>query len=591
MDALTLRALCMDLNRRLKLARVDKIHQPSERDLIFTLRTREATHRLLLSAHKTFARAHLFTGERPKNPEEPPMFCMLLRKRLESGRLLEVRQQGWDRVLEFVFESLNEIGDTVQHVLILEVMGKHSNLILTTANDAGQPERIVDSIVHVTREMSRVRQVLPGLPYQPAPPQNKKSYLEVTVEDVAALELSEKSGKRKNLALCGLVAGIGPTAAREILYRAGSAEEGVPVRADAVVRELRSLVDGVLHGTEHPSIGLDELGIPAEAAPYALHSYPSFRAVESLSDALQLVYAEAVGRVHTSNLSRDLENAVLAHLDRLRGKRQKMQEQHAESQDFEQYRIQGELLTAYAHLVQKGATEVTLPNFYDDEKPLTIPLDPALSATHNAQRYFRLASKKKRALPLLEKELEQIEQDMQYLENILVYLQDANAEQLQALRDELEKEGFLQPKATRKRRSHPQKRASGGAGTPDVYVSSDGYTIRVGRNNAQNDRLTLKSSQPFDIWLHVKDMPGSHVVITANRGTEVPERTLEEAALLAAYFSKGRNSANVPVDFTQIRHVWKPNGARPGHVLYDHQKTLYVTPERGHVEEILRRKQ
>ncbi len=519
------------------------------------------------------------------------MFCMLLRKRLESGRLLEVRQQGWDRVLEFVFESLNEIGDTVQHVLILEVMGKHSNLILTTANDAGQPERIVDSIVHVTREMSRVRQVLPGLPYQPAPPQNKKSYLEVTVEDVAALELSEKSGKRKNLALCGLVAGIGPTAAREILYRAGSAEEGVPVRADAVVRELRSLVDGVLHGTEHPSIGLDELGIPAEAAPYALHSYPSFRAVESLSDALQLVYAEAVGRVHTSNLSRDLENAVLAHLDRLRGKRQKMQEQHAESQDFEQYRIQGELLTAYAHLVQKGATEVTLPNFYDDEKPLTIPLDPALSATHNAQRYFRLASKKKRALPLLEKELEQIEQDMQYLENILVYLQDANAEQLQALRDELEKEGFLQPKATRKRRSHPQKRASGGAGTPDVYVSSDGYTIRVGRNNAQNDRLTLKSSQPFDIWLHVKDMPGSHVVITANRATEVPERTLEEAALLAAYFSKGRNSANVPVDFTQIRHVWKPNGARPGHVLYDHQKTLYVTPERGHVEEILRRKQ
>ncbi len=589
MDALTLRALCMDLNRRLKLARVDKIHQPSERDLIFTLRTRESTHRLLLSAHKTFARAYLFTGERPKNPEEPPMFCMLLRKRLESGRLLEVRQQGWDRVLEFVFESLDDIGDTVHHVLILEVMGKHSNLILTTANEAGQPERIVDSIVHVTRDMSRVRQVLPGLPYQPAPPQNKKSYLDVTVEDVEALDLSEKSDKRKNLAMCGLVAGIGPTAAREILYRAGCTEGGVPARADAVVRELRNLVDGVLQGTEHPSIGLDELGIPAEAAPYELHSYPSYRAVESLSEALQLVYAEAVGRVHMSNLSRDLEGAVLAHLDRLRGKRQKMQEQQAESQDFDQYRIQGELLTAYPHLVQKGATEVTLPNFYDDEKPLTIPLDPALSATQNAQRYFRLASKKKRALPLLEQELEQIEQDIQYLENILVYLQDANADQLQALRDELEKEGFLQPKATKKRKDHQQKRG-GGTGTPDIYESSDGYTIRVGRNNAQNDRLTLKSSQPFDIWLHVKDMPGSHVVITANRGREVPERTLEEAALLAAYFSKGRNSANVPVDFTQIRHVWKPNGARPGHVLYENQKTLYVTPERGHVQEILRRK-
>jgi predicted ribosome quality control (RQC) complex YloA/Tae2 family protein len=587
MDALAIRALTAELNRELKLARVEKIHQPSSRDIVLTLRTRAATHRLLLSAHKSFARAHLLTGERPKNPEEPPMFCMLLRKRLESGRVLEFRQQGWDRVLEMVVESTDEIGDTVYHVLILEIMGKHSNIILTTADRTLAPQRIVDSIVHVTQDMSRVRQVLPGLPYEPAPPQAKKPYHEVTSADVEALQLDGKTDKAQQLALCGLVAGIGPVTAREILHRARSKGNG---SAESIVAATRDLIEGVLNGTEPVSVGLDEVGNPVEAAPFQLTSRAEYRPAASLSAAVESVYAEAAARLQMSNLARELESAVLAHIDRLRGKREKLLQERVDSLDHETFRIKGELLTAYPYLVEKGATRVALPNFYDEEHPLEIELDPAKTAIENAQHYFRLASKKKRALPFIEKELAQVEQDLQYLDTVLVHLQDANAEQLQAVRDELVKEGFLTAPSAERKRNRDQGKGKEKASGPDVYQSSDGYVILVGRNNAQNDRLTLRSSQPHDVWLHVKDTPGSHVVIRSSPGTPVPESTLAEAAMLAAYFSKAKNSANVPVDYTLVKHVWKPNGARPGFVLYDHQKTLYVTPDREKLEAIFQRR-
>jgi predicted ribosome quality control (RQC) complex YloA/Tae2 family protein len=593
MDALAIRALTAELNRELKLARIEKIHQPSSRDIVLTLRTRAATHRLLLSAHKSFARAHMLTGERPKNPEEPPMFCMLLRKRLESGRVLEFRQQGWDRVLEMVVESTDEIGDTVYHVLILEVMGKHSNIILTTADRTLAPQRIVDSIVHVTQDMSRVRQVLPGLPYKPAPPQVKKPYHEVTSADVEALQLDGKTDKAQQLALCGLVAGIGPVTAREILHRARAAGDG---SAQSIVTATRDLLEGVLNGAEPASVGLDEVGNPVEAAPFLLTSRPEHRPAASLSAAVESVYAEAAARLQMSNLARELETAVLAHLDRLRGKREKLLQERADSLDHETYRIKGELLTAYPYLVEKGATRVALPNFYDEERPLEIELDPAKTAIENAQYYFRLASKKKRALPFIEKELAQVDQDLQYLDTVLVHLQDANAEQLQAVRDELVKEGFLTASSAQRKRNrdHGKGREHGKgkdkAPRPDVYLSSDGYRILVGRNNAQNDRLTLRTSQPHDVWLHVKDTPGSHVVVRSSPGVPVPESTLAEAAMLAAYFSKAKNSANVPVDYTLVKHVWKPNGARPGFVLYDHQKTLYVTPDRVKLEAIFQRR-
>jgi predicted ribosome quality control (RQC) complex YloA/Tae2 family protein len=587
MDALAIRALTAELNRELKLARIEKIHQPSNRDIVLTLRARTGTHRLLLSAHRSFARAHLLTGERPKNPEEPPMFCMLLRKRLESGRVLEFRQQGWDRVLELVVESTDEIGDTVYHTLILEVMGKHSNIILTTADKSFAPQRIVDSIVHVTMDMSRVRQVLPGLPYVPAPPQSKKPYEEVNSADVEALQLDGKSDKAQQLALCGLVAGIGPVTAREILHRARTNGNGL---AAAIVAETRALIEGVLNGTESASVGLDEVGNAIEAAPFLLTSRPAYKPAASVSSAVEAVYAEAAARLQMSNLARELESAVLAHLDRLRGKREKLLQEQADSHDFETFRIKGELLTAYPYLVEKGATKVALPNFYDEERPLEIELDPAKTAIENAQHYFRLASKKKRALPFIAKELAEVEQDLQYLDTVLVHLQDANAEQLQALREELVKEGFIAASAGARQRNRDKGKGKGKTSPPDVYQSCDGYLMLVGRNNTQNDRLTLRSSQPNDIWLHVKDTPGSHVVIRCSPGDSVPDSTLAEAAMLAAYFSKAKNSANVPVDYTLVKNVWKPNGARPGYVLYNHQKTLYVTPDRERLEAIFRRR-
>lgn len=598
MDALSIRALSIELNHIVGMSRIEKVHQPTDRDLVLTLRTKDGTHRLLLSAHKSFARAHLLTGERPKNPEEPPMFCMLLRKRVEAGRIVSFEQQGFDRVLHIVIQAQDEIGDTVYYVLILEAMGKHSNLILTTADDQGRPKKIVDSMVRVTRDMSRVRQVLPGLDYTTAPPQEKRGYRDVIAEDVAALELDGKSAKAQCLALCSLIAGIGPTTAKEILWRA-NLESAAAFDPVAVVRETKQLMDDVLEGKASASVGLDDLGIPVQAAPYELTSYPSRRQVDSLSEAIQSVHTEISGRLKMSNLARDLEATVLHHLDRLRGKRQKLLEEQTESADYEEYRIKGELLTAYSHLVNKGLTEVTLPNFYNEEQPLTIAVDPALTAMQNAQRYFKYASKKKRGLPLLEKELADVAQDGQYLENVLVYLEDASLDQLKSLEEELIKEGFLREKSGRtngRRKTGRGKMPSAKAKDksspgPKTYLSTDGYTLLVGSNNVQNDKLTLRTGQPHDVWLHVKDTPGSHVVIRADKNKDVPEKTLEDAAILAAFYSKAKNSANVPVDYTLVKHVWKPNGARPGFVLYDHQRTLFVTPDRERLGEIFARPQ
>ena len=585
MDALAIRALTLDWNERFMRARVEKIHQPSPRELVLTVRTRTGTARLLLSAHKAAARAHTVTKDRPQNPEEPPAFCMLARRRIESGRIVRIYQPGWDRALCIVVETLNDIGDTVYYALVLETMGKHSNLMLTEANRDGTLTVVVDSVVHVTEDMSRVRQVLPGRLYTSPPPLARADYQHLTPDLVRSLQLDVLQGKRRALALCSVVAGLGPLTAAEALHRADETGGDAAV----VVNAVRDLFERVLNQSSSPTIGLDELGIPVAAAPFELTSAVSWTRVDRLDTALETVYAETNRRIQQTALAADMERLILQHMDRLRGKRQKLQEQAAESENHDDFRLRGELLTAFVHQVQKGLYRVELPNYYHGDELFAIDLDPALSPMENAQRYFRLASKKKRAIPLIAAELGRTNADLTYLEGVLALLGSASREHYADIRQELVAEGFMKPeRTTRKPRSKPPKTLPQ---QPDVYVSSDGLPIRVGRNNLHNDRLTLRQSQPQDVWLHVKDQPGSHVVVGLASGTALPESTLHEAALLAAYFSKGKDSANVAVDYTAIRHVWKPNGARPGHVLYDQQKTLFVTPDRSLLAAILARQQ
>lgn len=529
------------------------------------------------------ARAHELVRQRPANPEEPPTFCMLIRKRIEGGRILAVNQVGWDRVIEILVESTNDIGDWVQYVLVLEIMGKHSNLMLCQADEQGRPYRIVDSAVHVTKDMSRVRQVLPGLPYLSAPPQNKQTYEEVEEADVARLDVDALSDKNRRLALCRLVAGMGPLTAGEVMQRANAVHQWPP---GALLDAIRQVYTAAITRCEGATVGLDDIGIPVVAAPYRLTSWKQMQPMKNIDDALDAVFTEAATKSQMSALAGDLQRNLAEQTDKLRGKLQKLRGELEETVNHDNYRIRGELLTAYAFQIAKGQSVIELPNFYDDERPLAIELNPAWTAIENANHYFKQGSKRKRAIPLLHAEIAQTTTDLHYLDDTLMHLQDASRENLLAVQKELEQQGFL--KAKKKKANARKAPTNQSQGQPDAYLSADGFVIRVGRNNLQNDKLTLKSSHDGDIWLHTKDIPGSHVVIASERRV-VPESTLHEAAVLAAYFSKGKDSTNVAVDYTLIKHVWKPNGARPGFVLYDHQKSLFVSPDRQILDHIMQR--
>lgn len=613
MDGLGIRVLTGEWNEWFAGARIEKVHQPTAREVVLTLRKGGKTTRVLLSAHRQLARAHLLRQVRPGNPQEPPMFCMLLRRRIEGGRVMRVWQPGWERILCLDIEAQNDIGDVIHYVLALEVMGKHSNLIFCLANEDGSPDKIVDAIVHVTPDMSRVRKVLPGHLYALPPAQNKveiKNLDAVTLETALTGVTTTKEAQR---AIMGVLLGAGPDTAREALHRAqvglntpepseasadrdrDTAGNAVAIAKDDISRlleTLHQLYTKAEQRQEPASVLQDQLGQAVAAAPFLFSNGLRVVKLASFDAALERLYEAALTRSQFSADYRWMVQSVSNTLDRLRGKLAKLDSEREESLDADSPRIVGELLMAYLYQVPKGASHVELPNFYDDDTPLAISLDPALSATQNATRYFKLASKRKRALPLIAQAMAKTSQDIAYLESVLQLLEQTDPGHYGPIRTELERQGFL----LKKRRSEgkAKQKAQGKhlhaeqIGRPDEFISTDGFTIRVGKSNLQNDRLTLKFGKPDDIWLHVKDAPGSHVLIEADH-KEVPKATLHEAALLAAYFSKLRTSINVPVDFTEVRHVWKPNGARPGYVLYDNQKTLYATPDKTLIGEILNR--
>jgi predicted ribosome quality control (RQC) complex YloA/Tae2 family protein len=595
MDGITIFALIREFNGILAGARIEKVHQPGARDLVLTLRTRTDTRRLFLSADKAFPSIHFLSSRKPENPERPPLFCLAMRKHIEGGRILEIRGRGFDRVVELVVEHFNEIGDLETFLVIAELMGKNSNIILCESKEENL--KIVDAIVHVTPDMSRFRTILPGLHYAGPPRLTKPEFHEVTKDDISISNPENLTAKENAKELMRSIAGLGPVSAREVLFRAENTsgqEWNKIMQSEAIVRELKDLFHGVTQNLLKPSIGLDDLNRPISCAPFPLTSFERCTICDSMSEAIERTYREKTSRVSESALSSKLITVIEAHLDRLRGKLAKITQLEQDSEQHNLFRIYGELLTAFGHMVSKGQTSVPLPNFYDDNKPLTIPVDPALNAIENAQKYFKQSSKRKRSIAILQAERMATESDMNYLENALAYTLQSreDPENLQQIRLELVSEGFLKPDRKnnkKKTQKSPAKGDQKAALAPVTYTTKDGFHIRVGKNNAQNDRLTLKSSKPYDIWLHVKDVPGSHVVVeTENR--QIPESTLKQAAILAAFFSKAQNSSNVPVDYTEIRNIWKPNGARPGHVLYKNQKTLFVNPDRNEIDSLLKQK-
>lgn len=572
MDGLTLGFIARELQETLRDARVEKVTQPEKDMLVLLLRAQGKNHRLILSAAPAFARVHL-TQATYQNPLDAPMFCMLMRKHLTGGRVTAIEQLGGDRVLRLTIENKDELGDTAPRELYLELMGRHSNLTLVMNG------RIVDAIRHVSGDMSRVRQALPGLPFVPPPAQDKLD--PQTLDAQSLLQRLETQSGVLDKALCQCVRGLSPVAAREIAFRATGMQRA-EIRDLDVERVARVTAEFIqrLPAMAQPTAQLNEDGLIAEVLPFPYLSLnPALqKPYPSLSSALDAFFFGRDRRDRMAQKSASLKHLIKTIVERDEKKLALQEEELTASARMEEYRIAGELLTAQGYLVPRGVERVQLQNFYDpDGGMMEIALDVALTPAQNAQKYFKRYRKARSAQEIAREQKNKTLAELELLEQALFDLDECETEaDLADVRRTLENAGLVRAPSEKKRPKQPESK-------PMLFLLPDGTEILVGKNSAQNDRLT-GSARGGDTWLHAKDMPGSHVII---RGEGVSEAALEAAAKLAAWFSKGKG-VSVPVDYTLRKFVKKPGGAPMGFVIYTHQKTLIVSATEGEIAALKR---
>jgi len=566
LDGLTLGLIARELNATLAGGRIDRIIQPERDELIFTVRSGGANHLLLLSASAGCARAHL-TTIRKSSPLEPFNLCMLMRKHLIGGRIAEIRQAEADRILEIEIDHLDELGDYAKKTIICEFMGKHSNLIFTGADG-----KIIDSARRVSEAISSVREVLPGLRYE-RPPEHGKLPFDAITEDNLYARLAGQGGP-VNRVISANISGMSGQTARELAFRACGNEDAhldecnLSALCASIAAELKDMQQKL-----SPAVLFSEEGRPIDAVAFDYRSRAHLRreAFPTISAAMDEFYRSRDRAERIAQKSAAIHRTLKNNIERCEKKLALQREALLGSERMEEYRISGELLMANLYLAEKGRSSVSLPNYYDPEmKEIEIQLDVKLSPAQNAQRYFKLYQKARNARTLAAEQIEKTSEELAYLEGQMDNLGKCSGEsELAELRDELEKFGYV--KKITNRRQMKQLPPS----QPMKFTAPSGRIILVGKNNLQNDKLTF-SADLNEIWLHAKDMPGSHVIIV---GEDPDDETIVYAAKLAAAYSKGANSSNVPVDYTKRRFVKKPSGSKPGFVIYTNQKTLYVTPD------------
>ncbi|WP_411343082.1 NFACT family protein [Paenibacillus sp. WLX1005] len=610
LDGIVTRAIVQEL-QVLVGSRINKIHQPTENDIVFQIRAQRDNRKLVLSANPTYPRVQ-FTEQSFMNPQEAPMFCMLLRKHCESGIIEGIEQVGMERIIHFHIRQRDELGDVSLKKIVIELMGRHSNLILVDPATGN----ILDGIHHVTPAISSYRIVMPGLSYQEPPQQHKLNPLEVEQQQFA--QAYRESTDPSSRFIVNAFTGMSPLIADEIVQRALNngaqletpqitytepansatdtdntvnahtsdshdstppAEPSTTVVLNAVRLEqealwsaFAALMDTVRTGEFGPSSGLNSRGKIIFSAVPLTQVVDEAKSYDSISACMEAYYGDKAERdtvkQKTSDLLRFLQNERSKNIKKL----DNLHKDQLEAGDAEKYRIQGELLFASLHQISKGDKQIELVNFYDEEqRPITIALDPQLNPSDNAQRYFKRYNKYKNSLAVIEEQLIKTHAEIAYLDSLLQQLQSAALQDIDEIREELAEQGYV-----RNRNKKAKKKKKDNRPTLHIYTSSEGIEMYVGKNNLQNEYITNKMASNNDTWLHTKDIPGSHVVI---RSSEYGDATLAEAAQLAAYFSQAKESSSVPVDYTQIRYVHKPNGAKPGFVIYDHQTTLFITPE------------
>ena len=574
MDGLTVGFAAEELNGLLAGGRVDRITQPERDTVILVIRAGNENRQLLLCASPNNARCHL-TASRFSNPLEPPALCMLLRKQLLGARVISVRQIGGDRIVHIDLDTISEMGDHQLRRIVLEIMGRHSNLILLDENG-----RILEAARHVSAEMSRVRQVQPGLAYEEPPAQDRLPRESLTGSRLLERILREGEAPFER-ALADSVRGLSRPAAREIAFRVERAGEIVPREELEAVCERTAELLARLDRMKSPRVLYSESGEAEEVFPFPYLSRDLSRQKEfpTLSAALEAYFGTRDAQDRLKQRSASMVRLLKGHVERCGKKLALQEEELAGAERMEEYRIMGEVLNAHLYELKTGMAEAVLDNWYaPDGGKITIPLDIRLTPGQNAQRYFKKYRKARSARETAAEQREKTLEELDYLEGMLLDVDKCVGEsELEEIRAELVRTGYMKRVTNRhQQRALPQSR-------PYRYESDDGITILVGKNAAQNDRLTL-GAKPDEMWLHAREMPGSHVIIQAEG--DIPRRTLQQAAELAAWYSRGQRSSSVPVDYTRRRYVKKPSGAAPGKVIYTRQKTAYITPEEQEIRAI-----
>ena len=575
LDAALLALTARELKQTLLDAKIDKIFEPTRDEVVITLRTRTDTFKLLLSARSGSARACL-TQDTFENPAVPPSFCMLLRKHLTGGRLVDLRVEPGDRLAFFEFQCTNEMGDLVRNILAVELMGRYSNLVLV------QDGRIIDALKRVDFEDSQIRQLLPGLAYTLPQKPNKPDLFAVSSAGLVA------AACQKDLpvadALMRSCAGVGPVVCREAAFRAlGESAAQADMLTESEKTALIAAIDSIKadYGAGgKPCLACDETGKPVEFSFTPLTQYGEQRLThyDSFSTMMEGYYSTKDRAERLRQKSKDLAKTVKNLHDRAIRKQAARKEELAQSGKADQLRLYGELLQANLWAVDKGMRSVQVLNYYDGQT-IEIPLDARLNGVGNAQKYFKEYKKKQTAAKMLKKLLEEGEREIEYLGTVLYEVETATGEQaLGEIRAELKSQGYLKYYKIRDKKQKPADFYR--------YRSSDGFLILVGRNNLQNDKLTLHTARGKDLWFHVKDAPGSHTVVMSE-GKDIPLTTQNEAAMLAVVHSSLNGGAKVAVDYTEVRNIRKTGDLKPGMVLYEKYETGYITPEEG-IEERLR---
>lgn len=584
LDGIYLSLIKKELEASLLGARVDKIHQPSRDSLVLSLRTAgQGVKKLMFSSSAGTARVHL-TEREPENPQTPPMFCMLLRKHLSSGKLISIRQDGFERILFFDFEATDEFGDRVVLTLAAEIMGRCSNILLI-----GPGGRVIDAIKRVSEDMSRVRRILPGITYTLPPRDERLSVFGFDSAELSSRLMSRTEELSKALIRC--LEGISPIFAREAAFFAlrGGEKPANSLSEDELTRlffYLRDVAGQIERGENRYYILRDRDGLMKDFCFTKINQYGSLmfdREFDSPSKLLDVFYSERDVLAQTKQRADDLFKLLISLSERTRRRVSAQKLELEECKNRDAYRLKGDLIMSNLWQIERGKGSVRLPNFYEDGSPeVEIELDPRLSPSQNAQKYYAEYRKADTADRMLRTLIEKGEEEEKYIDSVFDSLSRASTEsELSEIRAELADGGYIRSRQTSKKRPK--------ALPPIEYESTEGFRILSGRNNRQNDQLTLKLADRSDIWLHVKDITGSHVVIICD-GKEPGERTLGEAALIAAYNSSARTGSTVPVDYTRVKYVKKPSGAKPGAVIYTNQKTLYVTPD-SEAAQALRKKQ